>query len=83
LLPDTTLLRLETCSVDDTTAQITRRVRSTQATAPCPRCPILAHRTHSPYERTLADLPWAGYRGRLQLRVRKWLCCHRSCHRRI
>jgi transposase len=83
LVPDTTRLRLETCSVDDTTAQITRRVRSAQTTAPCPRCTILAPRTHSPYERTLADRPWTGDRGRLQLRVRKWLCCNRSCHRRI
>ena len=83
MLPDTTLLRLETCYVYDTTAQITLRVRSTQATAPCPRCTILAHRIHSHYERTLADLPWASYRVRLQLRVRKWFCCNRSCPRRI
>src|SRR5215831_12128885 len=30
LLPDATLLRLEACAVDDTTAQITLRVQSTQ-----------------------------------------------------
>src|SRR5262249_39839693 len=33
--------------------------------------------------RTLADLPWAQYRVSLQLRVRKWLCRHRACPRRI
>jgi transposase len=31
----------------------------------------------------LADLPWAQYRVRLQLRVRKWFCLNRDCVRRI
>ena len=38
LLPDATLLHLEACEVDDTTAQITLRVQSTQTSAPCPLC---------------------------------------------
>ena len=59
LLPDATTLRLEACEVDDTTAQITLRVRSTQTSAPCPLCATPARRIHSHYERTLADLPWA------------------------
>jgi transposase len=42
-----------------------------------------ARRIHSHYERTLADLPWAQYRVRLQLRVRKWFCAKRHCRRRI
>src|SRR5262249_49224785 len=83
LLPDTTMLRLDACYVDDTTAQITLRVRSTQATVPCPLCTTPARRIHSHYERTLADLPWAAYRVRLQLRVRKWFCRNRSCPRHI
>jgi transposase len=83
LLPDATLLRLEACVLDDATAQITLGVRSTQATAPCPLCTTPARRIHSHYERTLADLPWAQYRVRLQLRVRKWFCHQRSCPRRI
>ena len=57
LLPDPTTLRLEACAVDDAAAQITLRVRSTQATAPCPLCTTPAQRIHSHYERTLADLP--------------------------
>src|SRR5262249_46843693 len=77
------MLRLDACYVDDTTAQITLLVRSTQATVPCPLCTTLAQRIHSYYERTLADLPWAAYRVRLQLRVRKWFCCNRHCRRRI
>jgi transposase len=83
LLPDTTTLRLEACAVDDTTAQITLRVRSTQTSAPCPLCATPARRIHSDYERTLADLPWAQYRVCLQLRVRKWFCRNRACRRRI
>src|SRR5215510_5081281 len=83
LLPDATLLRLEACDVDDTTAQITLRVQATQTNAPCPLCATPARRIHSDYGRTLADLPWAQYRVCLQLRVRKWFCRNRACHRRI
>jgi transposase len=83
LLPDATRLRLEACDVDDTTAQITLRVQSTQTRAPCPLCASPARRIHSDYGRTLADLPWAQYRVYLQLRVRKWFCRNRRCRRRI
>jgi transposase len=83
LLPDATLLRLEACDVDATTAQITLRVQSTQTRAPCPLCATPARRIHSDYGRTLADLPWAQYRVSLQLRVRKWFCRNRACPRRI
>src|SRR6266540_6485941 len=83
LLPDATLLHLEACEIDDTTAQITLAVQSTRPSAPCPLCATPARRIHSDYERTLADLPWATYRVRLQLRVRKWFCGNRRCHRRI
>jgi transposase len=83
LLPDATVLRLEACEVDDTTAQITLRVRAMPTSAPCPLCAASARHIHSDYERTLADLPWAQYRVRLQLRVRKWFCRNRHCRRRI
>src|SRR6266702_1585936 len=83
LLPDTITLDLDTCDVDDTAAQITLAVRSTQAMALCPLCTTPAQRIHSHYERTLADLPWAAYHVRLQLRVRKWFCRNRQCPRRI
>jgi len=83
LLPDPTTLRLEACAIDDAAAQITIRVRSIPATAPCPLCTTSAQRIHSHYERMLADLPWAAYRVRLQLRVRKWFCDNRHCRRRI
>ncbi len=83
MLPDATTLCLATCHVDHPAAQITVSVSATQATAPCPLCTTPAHRIHSSYERTLADLPWAEYRVRIQLRVRKWFCRNRHCRRRI
>jgi transposase len=83
LLPDATRLRLEACEVDDTTAQITLRVCAMQTSVSCPLCTTPTQRIHSHYERTLTDLPWAQYRVRLQLRVRKWFCRNRRCHRRI
>ena len=83
MLPDATTLRLEACAVDDATAQITLRVRSTQTHVPCPLCDTPARRIHSHDARTLADLPWAAYHVCLQLHVRKWFCGNRACRRRI
>jgi transposase len=83
LLPAATLLHLDACEIDDAAAQITLCVRSTQTSAPCPLCATPTRRIHSDYTRTLADLPWAQYRMRLQLRVHKWFCRHRACPRRI
>jgi transposase len=76
-------LHLDACHVDTAAAQITLVVRSTQAPVPCPLCAVPARRVHSQYARTLADLSWADYRVRLQLRVRKWFCRNDSCHRHI
>jgi transposase len=83
LFPEATRLRLEAWVLDDALRQITLAVRSTQARARCPVCTTSASHIHSYYERTLADLPWAHYRVRLQLRVRTWFCRHRHCPRRI
>ncbi len=76
-------MQLDACTLDNAATRITLRVRSTQATARCPLCTTRARRIHSHYERTLADLPWAQYRVRLQLCVRKWFCRKRHCRRRI
>jgi len=83
LFPDPALLCLATCRVDTAAAQITLSLCSTQTRVPCPLCPIATRRIHSRYARTLADLPWATYRVRLQLRVRKWFCRNRAGRRRI
>jgi transposase len=83
LLPEVPTLRLAACHLDTAAAQLTLTVCSTQVSAPCPLCTTPARRIHSRYTRTLADLPWADYRVRLQLCVRKWFCRYRACRRRI
>jgi transposase len=83
LLPDATALHLDAWHVDDTAVQITLLVRSMQTRVPCPLCGLPTRRIHSRYDRTLTDLPWAHYRVRLQLRVRKWFCQNPACVRRI
>src|SRR6266568_1894257 len=49
----------------------------------CPVCAVPAERMHSRYTHTFADLPWAHYRVRLQLRARKWFCQNSQCVRQI
>lgn len=83
LWPDPPVLRLVACEVDHPAAQLTLSLTSTQAGPPCPLCTTPAHRLHSDYDRSLAALPWAEYRVRLRLRVRKWYCRHPHGRRRI
>jgi transposase len=82
-LPKTTLLQLDTWSIAEPHAQITRLVSSTQAAARCPACETPATHVHRRYTRTLADLPWSGYRVTRRLRVRKFFCRKATCPRRI
>ena len=82
-LPDTTLLRLDSWHRDENASLMTLYVTSTQPAVCCPVCSVLAERIHSHYTRALADLPWATYRVRLPLRVRKWFCPNPACVRRI
>lgn len=83
MLPKTTPLQLDAWSVDESQAQITLLISSTQAAPRCPGCDIPARYVHSHYTRTLADLPWSGYGITWQLRVRKLFCHNRMCPRRI
>ena len=49
----------------------------------CPSCGRSSARTHSSYERRLADLPWQGHQVELRLRVRRLRCVNEACPRRI
>jgi len=40
-------------------------------------------RTHSSYERRLADLPWPGHQIELRVRVRRLRCFNDACPQRI
>jgi transposase len=72
LLPDASLLHLETWHVDTISAQVTLWVQSTQTLVHCPACRYPTRRIPSRYRRTVADLPWAHCRVLLQLGVRNF-----------
>jgi transposase len=83
VLPQASLLHLETWHLDTTTAQLTLRVQSTQTLVPCPVCRLPTRRIHSRDVRTVADLPWAQWRVVLHRQVRKFFCANGRCSRRI
>jgi transposase len=58
-------------------------VRATRCWARCPLCQRRSHRQQSTYQRTLADLPCAGERVIIHLRVRRFVCRVRWCRRTI
>jgi transposase len=82
-LPKTIPLHLEAWSIDEPQAQVILLISSTQANTRCPGCDVPARHIHSRYTRTLADLPWGGYRVTWRLRVRKLFCRNPACARRI
>jgi transposase len=55
---------------------------SVRRTASCSLCSRRSHRVHSRYERTMADLPWAGQSVTLRLHVRRFFCGNRRRPRR-
>jgi transposase len=87
LLPDSTSLHPVSWHLDphldpdQATAALS--LISQQPAPECPLCHVAARRLHSRYERTLADLPWAGWTVRLELGVRKLFCDNPDCGRRI
>src|ERR671925_1992990 len=83
LLPKTIALHLDACHLDDAHTQMTLMISSTQVEVRCPACDAPARHLHSHCTRTLADLPWSGYRVTWRLRVRKFFCRNVTCPRRI
>jgi len=83
LLPDPSVVRLETWGTEPVPPTITLTLASRSRPAPCPLCGRRARRTHSWYERALADLPWGEHAVAVQLRVRKLFCDNAKCKRRI
>ena len=73
LLPDPAHLRLECLCAE--TDLITVIVSTKGSQAQCPLCHHSAHRIHSRYIRTLADLPWNAVAVRLRLTVRRGNAC--------
>jgi hypothetical protein len=83
VLPQASLLHLETWHLDTTTAQVTLQVQSMQTLVPCPVCRFPTRRIHRRDGRPVADLPWAPWRVVLHLQVRKFCCAKGRCSRRI
>ena len=81
--PEMTWLRLDARHRDERASLMTLHMTSTQTAVCCPVCAVPAPRIHSRDTRTLADLPWATSRVRLQRQVRTWFCLHPTGVRRI
>jgi transposase len=81
LLPPTRGLRLTEVTVQDRSVRL--RLTAIAPTASCPDCAVPSSSIHSRYQRRLADLPWGALAVRLQLLVRKFVCRHATCARRI
>ena len=83
MLPDAARFRLDSCSINYRQSQITLGLTSTPPRGRCPSCSRPSERVHSRYQRTLADLPWATFQVRLEVRVRKFFCGNAACQQRI
>ena len=83
LLPNSTDLALTALDLDPYNHEIVVSATSVQAQSSCPVCNVPSARSHSRYQRTLADLPWADFTVRVQLTVSKWVCSTEACPRRI
>jgi len=83
LLPDPASVRLETWSLEPAPASITVTLRSRLHQTRCPLCSKQSRRTHSRYERTLADLPWGEHAITIKLGVRRMFCDNALCKRQV
>ena len=70
-------------SVSTTETHLVVHVACTSLTACCPLCQQPSDRIHGHYGRTVADLPCAGRRVMLALRVRKFVCRTSTCPQQI
>jgi len=62
-------------------AGISLDLTATRGAVACPSCSVESAHVHSLYQRTVADLPWAGVPVTLHLHVRRFLCRHPACPR--
>ncbi|MGR3279434.1 ISL3 family transposase [Acaryochloris marina NIES-2412] len=83
LLPSPNGLQLNDYEMDLEHQHLELSVMSTQTVAPCPLCGSVAHRVHSRYQRTLADLPCLHFSLSLLVLVCKFFCPNPGCRRRI
>src|SRR5712692_2493156 len=81
LLTDTSCLQLVRLQADE--QSLIAIVATTSSEALCPLCQCRSESIHSRSMRVVADLPWAGWAVRLELRVRRFFCQNQAWTRRI
>lgn len=81
LLPDPLYLHLLRLEAEP--QSITAAVTTIASSAMCPRCQCSSEKVHSRYQRQVADLPWMGWRMRLQLHTRRFFCLNTECSQAI
>jgi transposase len=79
LLPGPSCLHLT--DISTSAAGISLDLTATRGAVACPSCSVESDHLHSLYQRTVADLPWAGVPVTLHLHVRRFLCRHPACPR--
>jgi transposase len=80
LFPHFAELRVERLFVLDNIVHL--EARRTAATARCPTCGGRSRRVHSRYARRITDEPLGGRQVVVHLRVRRFVCIHRTCPKR-
>jgi len=70
---------LTNISADD--RGISLHLTATRDAVPCPSCAVESSHIHALYQRTVADLPWAGVLVTWHLLVRRFVCRHPTCPR--
>ena len=81
LLPDSTVLSLESIQFDGDHVSICVCTRS--SAAHCPICARTSRSVHSRYVRRLKDLPWHGAKVEVRVRARRFRCRNPDCERKI
>jgi glycosyltransferase involved in cell wall biosynthesis len=81
LLPPACPVHLDGVTVASEALQL--QLTTTAPSACCPRCAAPLATVHSRYQRHLTDLPWGTLSIRIQLTVRKFVCHHATCIRRM
>jgi len=80
-MPHLAGLHVEQVAIDDDAVRID--LHRTARSARCAGCRRRSRRVHSSYTRQIADLPIAGRKAVLHLRVRRFRCAASTCPRRI
>jgi transposase len=68
--------------ISTTDIGISLELCATRGGVACSSCSVESTHIHSFYQRTVADLPWAGVPVTLHLHVRRFVCRHPACPRR-